>query len=353
MCILLTGKAGAQVINWPSPEVEALYKSAQASLASGAFRQAIASYQQAIALAPSQAILYRDLANAYLLSGNYDRAQSTITQLIEKDRADPQAYAIASAVQTALKEDKKARRLLEKGIERYPTSGFLQHELGKYYEEQGDEQSALKSWLEGISIDPAYHINYYDAARAYMRTSKPVWAIVYGEVFVNLERYTPRSGETRKLLLSAYRRFFATPDATDVPRFGKSSQASAKTFEEAVSQTLLHLAPVLSDGVSTENLIMLRSRFVMDWMQRYGARYPFTLFRNWDDLLRAGHFDAYNQWLFGRAENAAQYEAWAKFHPEAVPAYEAYNAQYPLQPTSADAYNDAALKGIFIKTQKR
>ncbi len=354
IALLLASFAVKAQTGWPSPEVEALYKSAQASLASGAFRQAIASYQQAIALAPGQMILYRDLASAYLLSGNYNRAESTISSVIEKGEADAQSYAIASAIQTALKEDKKARRLLDKGIERYPASGFLFHEKGKYYEEQGELQDALKYWLEGIAADPAYHINYYDAARAYMQTSKPVWAILYGETFVNLERFTPRSNETRKLLLSAYRRFYATPDAADVPRFGKNaSSAAPRSFEEAVSQTLLRLAPVVADGISTENLTMLRTRFTMDWMASGAAKYPFTLFNHWDDLLRAGHFDAYNQWLFGRAENGAQYEAWVKFHPEAVKNYEAYYGQHPLLPTAADAYNDGVLKGIFLKAQKR
>ncbi len=340
---------------WPSPEVEALYKSAQASLSSGNFKQAIASYQQAIALAPGKAILYRDLANAYLLSGNYERAQSTISPLIENGQADAQSYALASAVQSALKEDKKARKLLDQGLGKYPGSGFLYHEKGKYYEEKDELQDALKTWQEGIAADPGYHTNYYEAARIYMQTSKPVWTIIYGEIFVNLERYTPRSGETRKMLLAAYRRFYATPDATDVPRFGKNPSAEVPgNFEEAVTQTLLRLAPVTADGITTENLTMLRARFTMDWMATYTAKYPFTLFRYWDDLLRAGHFDAYNEWLFGRAENTAQYDAWVKFHPEAVPAYDSYYAQHPLQPTASDAYNNGSpSKSIFLKVQKR
>jgi tetratricopeptide (TPR) repeat protein len=354
LCICASAGSSAQIIKWPSPEVEALYKSAQASLASGAFRQAIASYQQAIALAPGQMVLYRDLANAFLLSGSYERAASTITPLIEKGSADPQSYAIASAVQSALKEDKKARKLLESGLERYPNSGFLQHERGKYYEEKGEMDNALRAWLEGIEADPGYHINYYDAARAYMQTNKPIWAILYAETFINIERYTPRSGETRKLLLNAYKRLFATPDATNVPRFGKSaSDNSPKSFEEAVTQSLLRLSPVLTDGISTENLTMLRTRFTMDWMANYAAKYSFTLFQNWDDLLRAGHFDAYNQWVFGRAENGAQYDAWSKFHPEAIPGYEKYYTLHSLRPTAGDAYNDKAVKGIFLKSQKR
>ncbi|MBS1628980.1 MAG: tetratricopeptide repeat protein [Bacteroidetes bacterium] len=345
--------AKAQNESWPSPEVESLYRSAQASLAAGSFGPAIASYQQAIALAPDKPVLYRDLAQAYLLSGNYRRAESTITPLIENDRADATAYAIAASIQTALHEDKKARKLLDKGLEKYPGSGFLFHEKGKYYEQQRALPEALNAWIAGIAADPGYHVNYYEAARAYMQTDEPVWAILYAEIFINLERYTPRSGETRKLLLAAYKRLYGTPDAGLVPRFGKKVKTTPTNFKEAVEHDLLHLAPVLSDGFSTENLTMLRTRFCMEWMARYAVRYPFTLFTYWDNLLRAGHFDAYNQWVFGRAENQAQYDAWVKFHPEAIPAYEQYAAKHPLLPTASDAYNPAELKGIFIKDRQR
>jgi hypothetical protein len=173
-----------------------------------------------------------------------------------------------------------------------------------------------------------------------------VWAIIYGEIFVNLERLTPRSGETRKLLLAAYKRFYATPDVTAEKRPGKESPAGS--FEDAVTRTLLKLSPVVADGITTENLTMLRARFSMDWRASWAASYPFTLFWMYDELLRAGHFDAYNQWLFGRAENPAQYDAWIKFHPDAVPAFEAWYRQHPLQPTASDAYSRAISSRMFL-----
>jgi tetratricopeptide (TPR) repeat protein len=179
-------QAHAQGESWPSPEVEALFKSAQASLAAGSFGPAIASYQQAIALAPDKPVLYRDLARAFLLSGNYRRSESTISPLVESGRADAQAYAISASIQTALHEDKKARKLLDKGLEKFPGSGFLFHEKGKYYEQQRDLPEALKTWIAGIAADPGYHVNYYEAARAYMQTEQPVWAMLYAEIFISL-----------------------------------------------------------------------------------------------------------------------------------------------------------------------
>lgn len=342
------GSAGAQVVTWPNPEVEQLYRSAQSSLAAGAFRQAIASYQQAIALVPDQTILYRDLAQAYLLSGNALRAEKVINPLIDKGQGDAQSYAIAANVQTALREDRKARKFLDEGIAKYPNSGYLYHERGRIAADANDQVTALRMYTAGMKAEPSYHLNYYDAARLYVRTDEPVWAIIYGEIFVNLERPTARSGETRKLLLAAYKRFYAQPDAAAEPRFGKKRKSDPDKFADAVSSVLLRLAPVVADGISTENLTMLRTRFVIDWQTAgYWDKYPFTPFRMQDDLLRAGHFDAYNQWLFARAENPAQADAWNKFHPDAVPGYERYYQQHPLLLTASDAHNGDIPKKLF------
>ncbi len=338
----------AQVVTWPNPEVEQLYRSAQASLAAGAFRQAIASYQQAVNLAPEQSILYRDLAQAYLLSGNPLQAEKVISPLIAKGRGDAQSYVIAANVQTSLREERKARKLLDEGMAKYPNSGYLYHERGRIAADANDQVTALRMYTAGMKAEPGYHLNYYEAARLYIRTDEPLWAIIYGEIFVNLERPTARSGETRKLLLAAYKRFYAQPDLSGTPRFGKKRQASAPSnFAEAVSSVLMRLAPVVADGISTENLTMLRARFIIDWRASYWDAYPFSLFRMQDELLRAGHFDAYNQWLFGRAENPAQVEAWNKFHPDAIPAYERYYQTHPLQLSASDAYNTEVSKRIF------
>ena len=348
-CLLLTflpfSRAFAQM-SWPSPEAEQLYNQARQYLSNGNLRQAIPLYQQAIAIAPDQVILYRDLSNAWYLSGNYEQADKTIEPVIESGKADEQCYQIAAASKNAQKEDKKVKKILAAGLSKYPHSGLLYHEWGKFYDDQNDEESALKKWLDGISADPLYRINYYDAARTYFLTKKPVWALLYGEIFINMEPNTPRSYETRKLLMSAYKKIFMTA-TEEVQAFGKSNaNKPATSFEEAVLQTLMKLAPVVSDGVNAENLIMLRTRFIMDWQANYGQKYPFSLFAYQDDLLRYGYFDAYNQWLFGKVENAQQHEGWLKFHPQAISSLEKWQAAHPLRPSVSDGYNEGKLKGL-------
>jgi tetratricopeptide (TPR) repeat protein len=344
--------AGAQNISWPSPEVEQMYNKARELHQAGNLRQAITLYQQTIQLAPTVMVVHRELGKAYSLAGAYEEAEKTLEPIIKSGDGDEQSYQALGACYAALKEKKKAKNIFEKGIERYPHSGILFHEWGKMYDDDNDQEEALTIWLRGIEADPAYHLNYYDAARTYMYTSKPVWAVLYGEIFINMEQQTPRANETRTMLLKAYGRLFRSVAITNLPKYDKKNEAGATNsgFEEAVFSTFSKLSPVVSDGITTENLTMLRTRFIMDWHhQKYYEKYPFTLFSRHSEMIRDGYFDIYNQWLFGKAENAQMFEAWNKFHADAMPDMEEWLKDNPFRATAADAYNTKEVKDIFLK----
>jgi tetratricopeptide (TPR) repeat protein len=345
----------AQQIVWPSPEVERLYQQAQASLAAGGARQAVPLLKQVAELAPNVPAARRDLAQAYILLGQYDKAHEALDPLFDLGTADESAYRLAASAYDAQKEGKKSKAILRRGLQKYPGSGLLYKELGTAYENEADIETALSTWLEGIEKAPSYHVNYYEAAHAYVYSRKLIWCILYAEIFVNLERQTPRANESRKMLLAAYKRFFF-PTAADEAAAKEDKGNRDKepsTFEEAVIATLRKNLPVVSDGVTTENLTMLRTRFILDWKREWAQKYPFALFQHHDAMLRASHFDAYNQFLFGRVENAQAHDAWTKFHPAAMSAYESWAGANPLKPGDGGFYNDKKVKGIFLARKAR
>lgn len=350
LIIVLSGFRGFSQTNWPSPEVEQMYLEARGFLTRGNFQQAIMVYSRAVRIAPDIMILQKDLANAYYLSGYNEEAEKTLEPVIKSGQADEECYQIMAAALLADKEDRKAKNVLQKGMERYPHSGILFNQAGKMYEELQKEEDALKTWLQGIEADPAYHLNYYDAARTYMRTSKTVWAIIYAEIFVNLEQATPRSNETRQMLITAYRRLFNSFAIGEIPKFNSRDKADTPDgFEGAVYNTFLKLSPIVTDGFGMENLVMLRSRFMMDWTMSYTKTYPFTLFNRHDEMIRNGYFDTYNQWLFGRAISSTEYEAWNKFHPKEMPEFENWLKEHPYKPVGTDFYNNGVVTNIFDK----
>lgn len=338
-------------VAWPSPEAEQVYLQGKEYLTKGAVRQAVATYRRALDLAPDVPVVRRDLGQAYYLTGDYKEALATLEPLIDAGQADESAYQIAGASLAAAEEYKKARTLLRKGLDRSARKGMLYHELGAVYEKENDRENALKTWLEGIEKDPAYHINYYEATRMYMYTTQMVWPILYGEVFLNMERQTPRANEVRKMLIAAYKRFFFMANDKKEPA-KKKTPGSAASFEEAVEEVLNKQFPAVSDGITTENLTMLRTRFIMDWNELYASRYPYAVFAYQDDLLRDGHFDAYNQYLYGRADNAQQLSAWNQFHPEAMGHFETWAQGHAIKNYSGGFYNPKKTKDIFLKADK-
>lgn len=335
--------------NWPSPEAEQLYQTARNYLNNGNFAQAIASYQQAIQLAPGKVLLYRDMAQALLLSGNTGQAEKVINSILEKDRGDEGTYQIAANIQAAYQRPRAAEKVLNQGLKKFPNSGLLYHEMGLLNEGQKWPADALKSWLKGIEVDPAYRVNYYEAAKSYLGTADFAWTIIYAEIFVNLERVTPRADEARKMLVTAYKRLYQRPDPANLPEFGKSKKEKPTGFITLLQQSLLQQAAVMTDGVTVENLIMARVRFLNQWQKTYARRYPFVLFNYWDNLLRQGYFDAYNQWLFAPAINAAEFNSWKTFHTNALPSFQAYQEANPFQPKGRQSYNDAQVNKLFQK----
>lgn len=349
LLLLCTHTMMAQT-SWPSPEVENLYKQARDYHSQGNLREAIVRYQQAIQIAPDIVLLHRELAHAYYLAQGYNEAIATLDPIIKQNQADAETYKIMVQSLIAIKENKKAKKLLKDALEAMPNSGPLYHQSGLLYETDNEMVYALETWLEGINKDPGYHLNYFEAARAYMNTDKVIWAILYGEMFINMEQQTKRAYDTRAMLIEGYKKLFTSLSTGNIPKFGAGNK-NAKGFEEAVYSTYMALSPVVSDGFTTENLTMLRARFIMDWTLQYAAQYPFTLFARYDDLIRNGYFDTYNQWLFGKVENKQQYEAWTKFHPEAMPQLESWLSRSPLKPPMGEFYNEKTVDGIFQKAK--
>lgn len=335
-----------QAQDWSSPEAEQIYEQGMQRLAQGNPAEAAAIFQKIAPAESGNLRVKKSLAQAYQLSGDYENALAVLQPVMAGSQADPEVYRIAALAQSGLKDTKKALKILSSGLERFPNSGLLFYEQGMIFKSDRKFEEALKNWLEGIARDPEFRLNYHEAAIAYVQSEQPVWAILFGEIFVNKEPNTPRGAETRILLLDAYQKFFFTPakQAGGNPLLARE----ARNFQEAVEKTLLSLFFVVSDGISTENLTMLRTRFIISWTDNYAARYPYSLFRYQENLIRNGYFDAYNQWLFGKAENPQQFAGWESSFGKELKELDRFKVLNPLKMQAEDAYNQQRnFKGFF------
>lgn len=352
--ILVLNKVSAQ--DWSSPEVEQMYQQGLTTLSRGNANEAIAIFQKILPVEPNNFLVKKSLAQSYLMAGNHKNTLLILEPLLANNTADAECYRIAAQAYSGIQEDKKAQKILSDGIVKNPNSGLLYYEQGLLFKKQKNYENALKSWLDGIAAEPNYHLNYHEAAIAYVQTDQVIWAIIYGEIFVNKEPNTQRGNDTRILVLDAYQKLFFTPSKNVT---GDQALVNTPTnFEEAVKKTYLSLFFVVSDGITAENLIMLRSRFMVSWGNNYAQKYPFGLYTFHDDMMKNGYFDTYNQWLLGKAENPQQYSTWAGSFADDVANFEKYKAKNPLRLNASDNYNvNRNFKGLFAektgKTLKR
>lgn len=287
-----------------------LQETARNFMKSGDYPNAVLVLQKAIQQDNKNIDLQKDLVMAYYLSRDFANGKEAAKNLIERPDADIQCFQLAGNIYKATEETKECERIYKKGLKQFAGSGALYNEYGELLWAKGNSD-AIQQWEKGIETDPNYSGNYYNAARYYFVTTDKVWALVYGEIFVNMESYSPRTAEIKSMLLDSYKKFF-TKDAA----LSKKENSSNNEFTKAVSDILNKNAAVILAGVTPESLVMLRTRFILDWFEKDAAHFPNRLFDHQHQLLQEGMFDAYNQWLFGAADNLAYYENWTKTHPE-------------------------------------
>jgi tetratricopeptide (TPR) repeat protein len=326
-------------------DASGLYDRARSFMRSGDYANAILVLNQAIQLAPENAEYRKQLAFSYYLNGDLKEALKVIREVIGSAAVDVQCYQIAGNIYKAQKDPHAAERNYERGLKKFPKSGDLYNELGEVYADERKYEEALQAWTTGIRVDPGEASDYYNAARTYSYTKDKVWTILYGEIFILLERYTARTTEMKSILLAAYKDLFNRLGAQE-----GVSQASAKgdrrqdadsrpEFRQSFLKALSGGSSiVLTHGVTPQTLVMLRTRFVLDWTNFYRFIYPFALFSYQQQLLKAGLFEAYNEWVFGPADNPSDYKAWVEKHAGEMHRLIDFLNSHPLQPVEGQFY---------------
>lgn len=309
MVVSLSVRAQENNVN----NVNSMLETGRQYMRSGDFSNAVMIFNKALADAPNHLELLKELAMTYYLQRDFAKAKETIKPLLDREDADVQVFQIAGNIYKALEELKECERMYRKGIRLHPNAGPLYAEYGDLLWKQKDF-SAIQQWEAGIRNDPNYPANYYHAAKHYYFSTDKVWSIIYGEIFINMESYSNRTAEMKNLLLEAYKKLFT-------PANRNTNSRIKGEFAEAVYKTWMQNSQIMSGGVTTDHLIMLRTRFLLEWDKTYASRFPHRLFDLHRQLLQQGMFEAYNHWIFTAAGNLAAFDAWTKTHAEAYNAF--------------------------------
>ncbi|MBS0028623.1 tetratricopeptide repeat protein [Chitinophaga sp. 22321] len=336
---LVAGVLFSQVV--VAQDAKELYNTASGFIRSGDYSNAILVLNQALQLEPDNFEYKKQLAFTFYLKGDLVKAKSVIEPLLNSKEVDVQAFQIAGNIYVGREEWKTAQRMYERAIKKYPHSGELYNDNGTLLMNFKMYDGALRSWIRGIEQDPAFPGNYYNATKTYDYSNNPLWCILYGETFMNMESFTTRTAEIRNIVLESYKKLFNDPTLFDamLPD-DKKGRKGRSDFVEAYKTCMGKQINVVTGGIDPDVLVMVRTRFLLDWYNFYGMKYPFALFDFQRNLLREGMFESYNQWLFGPAANQANYKAWVGLHKQDYDAFLNYQRSTPLKPRPDEYYND-------------
>jgi hypothetical protein len=151
-----------------------------------------------------------------------------------------------------------------------------------------------------------------------------------------MESLSERGAAMKQLLLQAYKeKLFSAADIM------AGQEKNKNEFSKAFLECMAKQSSLASRGITTETLTMIRTRFILDWFDKYNSKFPYKLFDYERQLLQEGLFGAYNQWLFGTVENLAAYDNWTKTHDEEYKNFAAFQKTRVFKMPAGQYYQDS------------
>ena len=254
-----------------------------------------------------------EYAYSYYMQKDYAKAVEIMLTQTNHPQATDQLWQMIGNSQDIMGNSEEALATYAKGLERFPHSGRLFVESGNIFLIKGETEKAIPYYEKGIQMDPEFPSNYYRLARIYCNSPNNIWGLIYGEIFMNLERNTQRTREMSAILYATYQNAFlfgkdgvGTSFAQDMGPFTKAFES---TMANAAAQYQLSTK---KPSVNVASLVAIRKAFIASWLQsEYAKQFPVHLFEFWQSIDDMNFFEAYNYWIFNQAPND-QFEKWRK-----------------------------------------
>ncbi len=297
---------------------EEVHTAVMGFIKAGDYTNAKIAVTNALAKNPDNYELQKEEVTVAYLIKDWGSVMDLGKKLIKHKDADAAAFQMLGTTYNNLAQTKDAKKTYQEGIAKFPASGALLNEYGEMLAANKEKKEAIKQWELSIEKDANYSVSYYNAAKYYGENNNLIWAVYYGENFINLESYSKRTIDMQSLLLDWYKKIYSQPNIALV--YGSSNQ-----FANMIAATLAKQNAAAGLGITPETLTTIRAGFVKDWFNPDNAKYfASRLFDHWQQLTQLDHFKAYNIWVFGAAFNTAVATKWKQDNKDAYSRYETF-----------------------------
>lgn len=296
-----------------------LQETARTLVQKGDFDNAVVILERAKQQEPNNIEILKDLCFASYLKRDFGKSIEVGKELVEKPNADEQAFQMLGLSYKATANSKEAAKLYRTALRKFPNSGVIYNEYAELLASDNELEEAITQWEKGIEVDPVYSSNYYNATMYYARKNNWIRAALYGEIFLNLESYSKRTEEIKTQLLTVYNNLLAPATLQQL-----KDAKTTSVFEKNILEVLAKNAGGTKGNSNIDDLVSVRTKFIVEWVSSKQKTYPFQLFSHQQYLLSQGLFEAYNYWLFGTEANADKYQVWQKAHVKETEGFKAF-----------------------------
>lgn len=319
----------------------------------GSYNESIKLLEECEKIDPKNYQYTYEIGFAYYLQEDYKTASKYAKKSTSMNGANAECYAMLGNCYDMDGKPEKAVEAYSDGLELFPNSGRLYFENGLVQEVLKNYNDALDSWEKGIYVDPLYASNYTASTIYYCNyTDQPLWGVLYGEIFMNIERGSKRTEDASKLLYDTYLNCIKIEsDTSGGVYFVKNTQMSLPGEGEEIKlpfsmtfeiQMLLALTPHLeAKAINIGSLNLIRQDFIKNWFENnYNETYPNVLFDYHKTLIDSGYFTAYNYWLFMQG-NFDEFDEWHKGHSEEFEDFITWFTDNPMPLTEENYFHSS------------
>lgn len=187
----------------PPKNYDAMVDMAIVKMDDGQFADSKALLEEVLSKAPDHYLANYELGYLLIQCRQYKAALPLLLRIENSSEVTDRYYQILGSLYDLMGDPGKGIDTFMKGLQRFPDSGRLHVELGMMYQKENQVMKALETYEKGILAEPMFPSNYFYAGLILLGSSEPVWGLMYGETFINLEPDTQRSEVMRKEMYGA------------------------------------------------------------------------------------------------------------------------------------------------------
>ena len=295
---------------------EALAKGKEAIqlIDNGQLEEGIKLLEASQKLDPDDIIYPYELGYAYYVKKDYKKTVTILDGLLKHKDINDRVYQLLGNAYDNIGKADKAIATYEAGLKQFPNSGNLYLEMGVMQMAKKNYGKALDYYEKGIEVAPTFPSNYYWASKIYLSSDEEVWGMIYGELFMNMERNSQRTAEISKLLYDTYKseiKFIG--DTSYTVSFSKNAAISLSDlanpeklklpFGIGIYEPTLMISMLGVKSIDINSLDKIRSDFLDNYFKNgNNEKYPNILFDYQKQIKEAGHFEAYNHWILMKGD---------------------------------------------------